>query len=142
MTARRIVLDTNVLYAGLRSRRGASFRLLETVGTGLFELVVSVPLVLEYEEVLRKKARSLGLTFGDVGDVIDYLCNVAKKRKIFVLWRPFLKDPDDDMVLELAVEAGCDRIVTFNRKDFAGIEKFGIQAVTPGEMLRELGEIK
>ena len=139
---RRIVLDTNVIYAGLRSRRGASFRLMEAVGTGLFDIVVSVPLVLEYEEVLRRKARSLGLTFADVADVIDYLCDVAEKRQIFFLWRPFLKDPNDDMILELAVEASCNRIVTFNRKDFIGIEQFEIQVVTPAEMLHELEEIE
>lgn len=134
----RVVIDTNVLYSGLRSRNGASFQLLEAVGTGLFEIAVSVPLVLEYEEVLKKKARSLGLTHAEVGDVLDYLCSVADKRQIYFLWRPYLKDTNDDMVLELAVEAQCDRIVTFNKKDFAGTEQFGIRAVTPGEFLKEL----
>jgi len=116
--------------------------LLELVGKDLFDIVVSVPLVLEYEEVLRKKARSLGMTFADIGDVIDFICHVAEKRQIFFLWRPFLKDPNDDMVLELGVEAGCSHIITFNRKDFKGIEQFGIQAITPAEMLRELGDIE
>ena len=72
---------------------------------------------------------------------IDYLCSVAQLHKVFYLWRPVLADPDDDMVLELAVEAGCDRIVTHNTKDFAGVERFGLSAVTPQHFLHEIGVI-
>jgi predicted nucleic acid-binding protein len=76
-----------------------------------------------------------------VDDVIDYICSVANRRRIFFLWRPYLKDPKDDMVLELAVEARCDYIVSYNKRDFAGVEKFGLQVLTPRELLREIGEI-
>lgn len=86
-------------------------------------------------------AKSLGLTYADVDDILDYLCSVANRREIFFLWRPFLNDPKDDMVLELAVEAGCDCIVTFNTRDFAGVGQFGLRTVTPREFLREIGEI-
>ena len=138
---RRIVLDTNVLVSALRSRSGASFRLLRLVGRDRFELCVSVPLVLEYESVAKRLSVSLGLRHSDIDDILDYLCRVSEHREIFFLWRPFLRDPMDDMVLEVAVEAEVDFIVTHNLRDFAGIEQFGIRAITPQEFLREIGEL-
>jgi len=99
-----------------------------------------VPLVLEYEAVAKIQAREFGLTHQDVDDLVDYLCAVAHHREIFFLWRPFLRDPSDDMVLELAVEAGCEAIVTHNLRDFAGVEQFGLRAMTPGAFLRLLEE--
>lgn len=134
-----IVLDTNVLIAGLRSRNGASFRLLAVIGEAKFELNVSVPLVLEYEEVAKREARALGLTHAEIDDVLDYLCAVAVHREIYFLWRPVLRDAADDMVLEVAVEAGCDVVVTHNVRDFAGAERFGVRVVTPGEFLTQIG---
>ena len=134
-----IVLDTNVLIAGLRSRNGASFQLLSLVGESAFELNVSVPLVLEYEEVAKRESRALGLTHAEVDDVLDYLCAVATHREIYFLWRPVLRDAADDMVLEVAVEAGCDVVVTHNVRDFAGAERFGVRALTPGEFLKRIG---
>ena len=140
MTELQIVVDTNVLYAGLRSRRGASHRLLREIGRhASFRIHLSVPLVLEYEEIAKRHARTLGLTHRDIDDVLDYLCSVAGLHDIFYLWRPFLPDPEDDMLLELAVEAGCQRIVTFNQRDFRGIEQFALRAVTPQEFLQEIG---
>lgn len=135
---RQIVLDTNVLIVGLRSRTGASFRLLSMLGGSAFEISVSVPLVLEYEAVAKEQARELGLAHRDVDDVVDYLCSISHQCQIFYLWRPFLRDPKDDMVLEVAVEAGCEFIVTHNLRDFVGIDRFGLRAVTPGEFLRIL----
>jgi len=137
----QIVIDTNVLVSALRSQRGASFKLVALVGQSKrFALNVSVPLVLEYEDVAKRQMPQSGLSEQDVDDVVDYLCSVASRRRIFFLWRPFLKDPKDDMVLELAVEAQCDCIVTFNRKDFAGVEsKFGVRILTPKEFLQEIG---
>jgi putative PIN family toxin of toxin-antitoxin system len=138
----RIVVDTNVLLSGLRSRRGASYRLLELVGRGKFEIVVSVPLVLEYEEVSKRMSRSLGLRHSDIDDILDYLCSVADRREIFYLWRPFLGDPQDDMVLELAVESNSSHIVTHNTRHFRDVEAFGLRATTPVQFLREIGELK
>ena len=135
-----IILDTNVLIAGLRSRRGASFALLGLLAEGAFEISVSVPLVLEYEAVARRQARELGLTHADVDAVIDFVCRQAHHRKIFYLWRPFLRDPNDDMVLEVAVEAQCTYIVTCNTRDFAGVEQFELRTLTPGEFLTLLQE--
>jgi putative PIN family toxin of toxin-antitoxin system len=134
-----VILDTNVLIAGLRSRRGASFALLERLSAEEFEISVSVPLVLEYEAVARRQSRELGLTHDEIDKVLDFLCHVAHHRQIFFLWRPFLRDPSDDMVLEVAVEAGCPYIVTFNLGDFVGIEQFGLSAITPAQFLTLLG---
>lgn len=137
----QVVLDTNVVYSGLRSRHGASFKLLSLLGSGRFGIHLSVPLVLEYEEVLQDKRADLGLTEADIDDVLNYLCRVAGLHEIHFLWRPRLKDPDDEMILELAVGAGCEYIVTYNKEDFPGVEKFGIQLVTSKELLQKIGAL-
>jgi len=135
----QIVVDTNVLVAGLRSRRGASFELLSRIGASEdFEINLSVPLVLEYEDVLKREAHLEHLNPEDADDVLDFLCAVGNPREIFFLWRPVLRDPDDDMILELAVQAGCSHIVTHSISDFRGSERFGIEAVTPRAFLEEL----
>ncbi|MHB1560499.1 MAG: putative toxin-antitoxin system toxin component, PIN family [Isosphaeraceae bacterium] len=141
MNTPTIILDTNVLVAGLRSRRGASFRLLQLIGTGRFEIVVSIPLVLEYEHVLMRFIGQFGLDQEDIASVLDYLCAVGRRQPIHFLWRPFLRDPKDDHVLELGVAADCDGIVTFNARDFAGVEQFGLWIMTPREFLVRIGEI-
>lgn len=140
--APRVVLDTNVVVAALRSRRGASFRLVSEIDSGRFEVCVSVPLVLEYEAALFRQARSLGLTRSDIADFLDYLCAVARRQHIFFLWRPRLRDPGDDMVLEAAVAGGCSRIVTFNLRDFEPGEHLGVRAVTPQTLLRTIGVVE
>jgi len=137
----RVVVDTSVVVSALRSRRGASFRLMRLVGRDRFRTIVSVPLVLEYESATKRISRSLGLRHSDIDDVLDYLCKVSEHRQIFYLWRPHLRDPSDDMVLELAVEAEADAIVTHNVRDFAGAEQFGIRVLRPQDFLRELGEL-
>lgn len=140
MNSPRIVLDTNILIAALRSKRGASYRLLMFLDSGLYEPVVSVPLVLEYESAAQKLAGHTRLTLRDIDAVIDYLCAQSIHAKVFYLWRPFLKDPKDDMVLEAAVTGGCSHIVTFNKRDFVGSEQFGIRILTPQAFLAEIGE--
>lgn len=137
----QVVLDTNVLVAALRSRRGASYRLLKLIGDPRWRINLSVPLLLEYEDVLKRPDVGHLLSSEQIDDVLDFLCASASLRDIFYLWRPMLSDPKDDFVLELAVESGCDYIVTFNMKDFSGAEKFGVIAIRPQEFLRELGEI-
>lgn len=137
----RVVLDTNVLVAGLRSRRGASFRVLSLMGTGRFEAVISVPLVLEYEEILGREASALGLTPRDVTTVVDYLCSACLHQNVFFLWRPMLRDPDDDMIVELAVAGGCEFIITHNVADYALMSGFDLEALTPGQFLHRLGEL-
>lgn len=133
--SRRIVLDTSVLIAGLRSRNGASFQILSRLGGTEITVSVSVPLVLGYEAAAKASARASGLSIPEIDDVIDFLCSVAEHREIFYLWRPMLRDPGDEMVLEVAVEAGSEMIVTHNVRDFAGADRFGIQVVTPAQFL-------
>lgn len=136
-----IVIDTCVFISALRSRLGASFRLLSLIDESKFEFYLSVPLVLEYEAVAKRMSRSLGLTHSDVEDVIDYICALGNPRQIHFLWRPNLKDPGDDFILELAVESECRYIVTHNLRDFVGAEKFGIKAITPQTLLGMIGEL-
>jgi predicted nucleic acid-binding protein len=135
----RVVLDTNVLVAGLRSSLGASHRVLSLVGTGRFVHAVSVALVFEYEAAVRRPDAGVSVPEGVIGDVLDYLCAAAERQQIYFLWRPTLPDPNDDLVLEVAAHARCDRIVTFNRRDFVGAERFGVRAQTPAAFLRSLG---
>jgi putative PIN family toxin of toxin-antitoxin system len=138
----RIVIDTNVLVSAMRSRRGASFCLVSLIGTvDSFEVCLSVPLVLEYEEVLKRQAKQLGITHQDVEDVLDYLCSAARLHEVFYLWRPVLRDPKDDFVLEVAAGAGCEAIITFNRRDFEGALSFGVRVEGPKEFLRRIGEL-
>ena len=79
-----------------------------------------------------------GLTFEEINAILDYILSESSIRKIFYLWRPFLKDPKDDLVIEVAVESRSEYIITFNKRDYNGIEKFGIKAVTPQEFLAEM----
>lgn len=141
MTTPQIVLDTNVLVAGLRSRRGSAFRLLSLVGMGQFDIHLSVPLVFEYEDVLLRELPHLQVTQEAVEALIDFHCAVATHHPIFFLWRPFLRDPKDDMILELAVKAGCEFIVTYNGRDFVGVEQFGIRTIEPGAFLQHIGAL-
>lgn len=142
MSLPRIVIDTNVFVSALRSRDGAAFRLIQRLGKGEFSVHLSVPLLMEYEEILNRELPNLPVSETVVDDVLDYLCDVAEAHEIFFLWRPFLRDPDDDMVLEVAVKAACHYIVTFNRRDFAGVEQFSLEVVTPGEFLKRIGQIR
>jgi putative PIN family toxin of toxin-antitoxin system len=133
-----IVIDTNVLISALRSRLGASFRLLRLLGKGLFEINISVPLVVEYEMVAKRKENLGNLTPDDIDDILDYICSVARHCKIHYLWRPILNDPNDDMILELGVSSGCEYIVTFNIKDFKEAKRFGISAIAPKAFLEKI----
>ena len=134
---RTIVLDTNVIVAAARSRDGASFLLLqELLGESRFRICLSVPLAMEYEMAVKKAG---GLKPEDAEGLVDFLCEVGDRREIFFLWRPYLRDPKDEMVLELAVEASAEAIVTHNVRDFAGVEDgFGIRVIRPGAFLLEL----
>lgn len=136
----QIVIDTNVLVAALRSQLGAAYKLLMLLESGKFETHLSVPLVLEYEYAAKAQASHI-FNLNELDDVIDYICSVSRLHSIYFLWRPFLNDPKDDLVLELAVAAECKIIVTFNKPDFRGVEQFGIRTLTPHEFLQELGEL-
>ena len=130
-----IVLDTNVLVSALKSSRGASYRLLSLVEHDLFTVHLSTTLVTEYEAVLKRGITAL--TAEEIDDVVDFVCSRAVRDKIFYLWRPVLKDPGDDFVLELAVKADAT-IVTWNVSDFKRAARFGVAVLTPREFLLSL----
>lgn len=139
----RVVLDTNVLVAASRSRRGASYRLIQLIPDSRFQICLSLPLYLEYLDVLTRPEHLLpGLSEQQVFGAIRYLVAQAHLQEIYFYWRPFLPDGKDDMVLELAVAAQARRIITFNLKHFRGIESFGMSAVNPRDFLIEIGDIK
>jgi len=142
MRLTRIVIDTNVLVSGLRSKRGMSYRLLSFLGGRLYRPVVTVPLVVEYEKSLCDPRTEVPFSAVDIGKYLNYVCSVSDCHKMHFLWRPFLRDPNDDMVLEAAVSGRCEYIVTFNLQDFKDIGKFGIAAIAPGDFLREKGKEK
>jgi len=135
------VLDTDVVVAALRSDRGASRQLLLAALDRRFELLLSVPLMLEYEAVLSRPQHlaASGLSGAEVGRVFDDLAAVARPVRLAFRWRPRLPDPDDDMVLETAVNGQAHGIVTFNQRDFRPVaRKFGCQVMPPAELLQIL----
>ena len=134
----RVVLDSSVLVAALRSRQGASFRLLELLRDGQFEIAISVPLALEYEAVLVRHAVELNLSREAAIGVVDFLCGVAHCQDIHFLWRPSLPDPQDEFVLELAVAANCEAIITHNVRDFVATKRFKPQVLTPAAFLARI----
>lgn len=137
----KIVIDTNVMVSALKSSRGASFKLLSILPERKYVSVVSVPLVIEYESVLKRADLVPDISHKDIDDFIDYLCTISKHQDIYYLWRPFLSDPFDDHILEVAVASKSNAIITYNKKDFTGIETFGLSALDPKEFLLEIGEI-
>jgi putative PIN family toxin of toxin-antitoxin system len=136
------VLDTSVLVAAFRSRRGASHELLRRVIEGELPAVVSNTLMTEYEAVLTREV-VLAASWADAGDVAAVLDALAARMAEVVphfRWRPALRDPDDDMVLECAANGRAAAIVTLNIADFVPTapERFGIEVLRPGELLRRL----
>lgn len=134
-------MDTNVLVAGLRSRRGASSKLLSMLNDNRWQLNISTTLVFEYEEILKRERVQLGLSLEDINNLIDAICAISNKRSIFYLWRPLATDPDDDFLIDLAVEAQADFIITYNQRDLQPVERFGITALSPKQFLQLVGEI-
>ena len=135
------VLDTNVVVAGLRSPSGASAALIDHALSERFTLLLSVALTLEYEAVCRDPAQRIasGLSEEEVSTIVSALCAVSEPVDARYLWRPQLRDPADEMVLETAVNGRADALVTFNRRDFGDAPaQFGIALQTPREALRSL----
>jgi putative PIN family toxin of toxin-antitoxin system len=132
----RVVLDTNVLVAAARSRRGASFALVSSIPALEFIPCLSIGLYSEWQAVLtRAENLPAGLTADDALGFVRYLASQSHLQEIHFLWRPCLPDPDDDMVLELAVSAGCRHIITHNARDYRGAETFGVTPISPSEFL-------
>ena len=132
-----IVIDTNVLLSAIYSNKGASYKLLSIIDSDKFTVNISTTLIYEYEEILKLKS---GLEIKYIDSILNYICAIAKKNNIFYLWRPKLKDSDDDFLLELAVKSNSI-IVTLNGKDFKPASEFNLKVMTPKEFLQYIGEI-
>lgn len=137
----RVVLDTDVIVAALRSPSGGSAALLRAIRHGQGTLLITPSLVLEYEAVclLAGHRAASGLTTAEVGRVLDALPLIAESVATYFRWRPQLRDPGDEMVLEAAVNGGAQALVTFNRRDYGEAPmRFGIEVLSPGEALRRV----
>ncbi|HEY2660382.1 MAG TPA: putative toxin-antitoxin system toxin component, PIN family [Caulobacteraceae bacterium] len=137
----RFVLDTATMVAAIRSNAGASNRLLALALERRLTMLVSTPLLIEYEAVMTRAEHlsASGLTAAEVGVVLDAVAATAEPVRLAFLWRPAARDPDDDMVLETAVNGQADAIVTFNKRDFVMVaERFGVRVISPGEAVQEI----
>lgn len=129
------------MVAGLRSSGGASRRLLTAALNGRFELLLSVPLMVEYEAVMKRPVHLAvaGASVGDIDAILDALAAVGTPVTPSFSWRPLLSDPADEMVLEAAINGHADLIVTFNLSDLGrAVRQFGIRAARPLQALRLL----
>jgi len=137
----RLVLDTDVVVAGMRSPTGASAGLMLAAIEGRVILVMSVPLAIEYEAIcsLPQHRLAAGLSEQECRIFLDGMVALAEPVESHFLWRPQLRDPADEMVLEAAVNGHADAIVTFNARDFGTApSRFGIDLLSPGQTLRRL----
>lgn len=137
----RVLLDTSVLVAGLRSQLGASNRILMAVAGGQFRPLASTAVFLEYEAVLMRAEQRLatGMSADDVQGFLATFASAADAVEIDFSWRPQLRDPSDELILEAAVNGQATAIVTHNVADFEpGAARFGIRTLTPGQFLKEL----
>ena len=137
-----IIIDTNVLVSALRSKQGASYRLLELLWNGdrRWQINVSTALVLEYEAVLKREVHRQGKDMAMIDKFTDDLISEADRYSVFYLLRPWLRDADYDFILELAFSSSADYIVTYNTRNFRWAEMFGVSTITPKEFLRKIGE--
>jgi len=135
----RVVLDTSVLVAAARSRNGASFELMSMLPSRRFEPALTIALYTEWQAVLTLPEHlPPGATAEMSLGYLRYLASIAHLQDVHFLWRPFLSDPDDDMVVECAVASGSQFIVTHNIKDFRRVEELKLQAVKPVDFLNLL----
>lgn len=137
----RLVLDTATMVAAIRSRAGASNRLLVAGLERRLTLLVSTPLFIEYEAVMTRDEHlaASGFSVHDVGDLLDAVAATAQPVRLAFLWRPAVRDPDDDMVLETAANGQADAIVTYNKRDLGKVaQRFGVELWLPGEAMRKL----
>jgi len=138
----RAIIDTNVFLSSLWSNRGAAFEIFAQLRRGRWQIVLSNHLLFEYEEVAKRTAPETGLSSKDIDDVLDALCAVAECRQLEPNWVPRLSDPDDEPLLQLAVEAKVPAIVTRNIGHLKPAESFGIEVLTPAQFLAMLRAAK
>ena len=133
------MIDTNVLVSAIRSRNGASFALIGSLGDPRWTPAISVALILEYEEVLMREAKRFQLPLGMIEIILDAFCAQSSRHSISFSLRPSLKDPDDEFLLDVAVSSQAEFIVTYNIRDFEGADAYGVRPVTPFEFLKIIG---
>ena len=140
----RVVLDTNVLVAASRSQNGAAFALLSALKNGQLTALASVPLMLEYEAVLKRPEQLVisGRTAFTTDAFLDALSLFIEPVHLHYLWLPQLRDPADEMVLETALNGRAEVLVTLNVADFFAASHFRLPVLTPGAFLRQLQEEK
>jgi putative PIN family toxin of toxin-antitoxin system len=137
----RLVLDTDIIVAALRSPRGASAALLRAIARGQATMLLSTTLLLEYDAVCRREEHRVaaGLTMPDVVTVLDGLAVLAEPVAVHFLWRPQLRDAGDEMVLETAVNGQAQAVVAFNHRDYGtALTRFGIELLLPAQALRRI----
>ena len=135
--------DTDVIVAAMRSPGGASAAILRAVRRDKVQMLLSVPLAMEYEAICLRPEHQIaaGLTEQEVNIFVDAVIAMAEPVKIHFLWRPQLRDPSDEMVLEAAVNGRADLLVTFNERDYGTVpERFGIQVTTPRRAMERIGK--
>ena len=141
MKPSRVVLDSSVIVAGLRSRLGASNRLLELVAEQRLIPLVTTALFLEYEEVLKRPEQRLatGMSEADIAGFLGAFASAAEPVEVHFLWRPLLSDPDDELVLECAVNGSAEAIVTHNTRHFTpAFHELKMAIVTPRTLLKRI----
>lgn len=135
----RVIVDTNVLVAATRNRNGPSFALIQQVRAGRMVMCCSPALFLEYEDVLQRAEQraASSLRVKDVNAILNELAALLEPVLTHYQWRPQLRDPADEMVLEAAVNAQVDALVTYNLRDFAPAMRFGISVLTPEQAFKQ-----
>lgn len=125
----------------MRSRLGASYKLLSLLGNGKWRPNLTVAMLLEYEAVLKRNCSDFGLSELDIDVLLDAICSQAGLYRLYFRWRPLASDPDDDLVFEAAIASRSEFIVTFNQRDFPRAPAFGIRCLTPREFLILMKEL-
>ncbi len=130
-----IVFDTNVIISALKSTKGASFRLLSMVRAGVLRPAVTAPLMFEYDDVACRPGLLPHFLPSEIAGFLDWFVSVSSQHKVHFLWRPLLRDAKDDLVLEAAVAASADYLVTYNLSDFDRASSLGVRVITPPQLL-------
>ena len=138
----RVILDTNVVLAAMRSQTGASHRLLLTLGHPRWQSVVTPALMYEYEDVARRPGNAPGLSPQDITDILDLIYQQSHRQLVWFSWRPLSSDPCDDAVLEAAIAGGCDFVVSFNERHLRAAAEFSIEVLKPADLLNLIGQSK
>ena len=139
MKRHRVVLDTNVILAAMRSQTGASHRLLLTIGHPRWQSVITPALMYEYEDVARRPGIAPGLSPQEITNILNLIYQESHLQLVWFSWRPLSPDPGDDAILEAAIAGGCDYVVSFNERHLCAAREFGIEILKPADLLKLTG---